>query len=313
MDLAVVICAHDTSRWPRLRDAVGSVLRQTLPAREVIVVIDHNAALEQMADAELEGVRVVGNVEAPGLGGGRNTGLRFTDASVVAFLDDDAVADGRWLETLAVEYEDPAVAGVGGSIQPSWESQRPSWFPDEFAWVIGCTHSGMPSARAEVRNLIGCNMSFRRDVLEAIDRFRLGYGCDETDLCIRIHQRWPDKKLIYVPDASVLHSVPPDKAALGRFLSRCFFEGGSKAVLSWLVGSADGLSSERRYTARTLPAAFVRELRAFGLARDPAHLARASVLVAGLSATTVGYLAARVRPAPAACARGWTEDTRSAA
>ena len=62
--------------------------------------------------------------------------------------------------------------------------------PREFNWVVGCTHRGMPSTTAPVRNLIGCNMSFRREVFSRIGGFRdqIGRvgarpsGCDETEL-----------------------------------------------------------------------------------------------------------------------------------
>ena len=49
---------------------------------------------------------------------------------------------------------------------------------------------------SEVRNLIGCNMSFRRDLVEAAGRFRLGYSCDETDLCIRLSVLRPNSRLL---------------------------------------------------------------------------------------------------------------------
>jgi glucosyl-dolichyl phosphate glucuronosyltransferase len=303
---SVVICAHDGKRWNDLRAAVRSVRQQTLRAHEVVVVVDRNRPLLERAQAELEDVIVVENSETPGLGGARNSGIAASTAPLVAFLDDDAVASPSWLEHLAEPYADVDVAGVGGAIEPRWEVGRPAWFPMEFDWVVGCTYRGMPDTQAEVRNLIGCNMSYRREVLEALGRFRLGYGCDETELCIRLRQQWPEKKLIYAPDASVSHFVPRSRTRLSRFLWRCYFEGGSKAVVSRLVGSQQGLASERHYVRRTLPPGVLGGLKLFVHDRDASGVFRAAVIVLGFLATCAGYVRARLSLTESARRRGWS-------
>ena len=302
---AVVICAHDSRRWGELEAAVAAVQGQTLRPEEVVVVVDRNDEMFSRARAAFRGVRVVPNDEHPGLGGARNSGIAASSAPLVAFIDDDAVATARWLEILAVPYEDSAVAGVGGSIAPRWEAGRPAWFPEEFDWVVGCTHRGMPSDTREVRNLIGCNMSYRRDILEALGGFRLGYGCDETELCIRLRQRWPHKKLMYVPEASVAHSVPASRSTFARFLSRCYFEGGSKAVVASLVGRERGLESERAYTLRILPPAVGAGVTGLFRDGDRSAIQRSGAIVAGFIATAVGYAHGRLSLDDAATRRGW--------
>jgi GT2 family glycosyltransferase len=306
--IAVVICAHDSRRWADLQAAVRAVRRQTLAAEQVIVVVDGNDELFHRARAELNGSVVVENDHHPGLGGARNSGIAAATAPVVAFVDDDAVVSERWLELLSAPYDDPEVGGVGGSIQPRWESGRPSWFPEEFDWVVGCTYRGMPEQTHEVRNLIGCNMSYRREILVALGGFRLGYGCDETELCIRLRQRWPEKKLVYVPDAAASHYVPASRATFSRFLSRCFFEGGSKAVVAHLVGRDRGLSSERAYALRTLPRAVTEGIAGLVRKGDRSGVARSSAIVLGFLATAAGYAKGRLSITESAQRRGWTGD-----
>ena len=302
---AVVICAHDSRRWAHLQAAVGSVQRQTLRPHEIVVVVDGNDELFRYAAAELDGVHVVKNHDQPGLGGARNSGISASTSPLIAFLDDDALATDRWLELLSAAYADSDVAGVGGAIEPRWERGRPAWFPPEFDWVVGCTYRGMPERTTEVRNLIGCNMSYRRDVLEALKGFRLGYGCDETELCIRLRQRWPNKKLVYVPDAVASHHVPASRATFGRFLARCFFEGGSKAVVAHLVGRDRGLASERAYALRTLPLAVSGGANAFIRDGDRSGLPRAGAVVLGFLATAAGYLRGSFSVEESAQRRGW--------
>ena len=78
--------------------------------------------------------------------------------------------------TLSLAYQDANIMGAGGLIQPMWAQQKPAWFPEEFNWVVGCSYRGLPENTAPVRNLIGCNMSYLRIVIEQLGGFRNGIG-----------------------------------------------------------------------------------------------------------------------------------------
>ncbi|MFL5516501.1 MAG: glycosyltransferase family 2 protein, partial [Gemmatimonadales bacterium] len=202
-DVSVVICAYTADRWDHLLAAVESVRCQSAPPAEIIVVIDHNPGLFERARAHLADALVVENQEPRGLGGARNSGVAVANGAVIAFLDDDAIAAPDWLEQLTAAYDRADVVGIGGSTEPAWLGARPPWFPEEFNWVVGCSYRGMPRTAAPVRNLHGCNMSFRRQVFEAVGGFRLGYGCDETEFCIRIQRHSPQGILLHQPGARV--------------------------------------------------------------------------------------------------------------
>ncbi len=307
VDISVVVCAYDERRWEQIQAALQSVREQSVPPREVVVVVDHNPSLLERLRPQGT-AKVVPNAHAPGLAGTRNSGLAAASGTVVAFLDDDAVASPRWLEMLRDAYRDDQVAAVGGSAEPLWQTARPAWFPREFDWVIGCSYLGMPEQEQEVRNLFGCNMSYRRALVEEIGGFRIGYSCDETELCIRIGQRWPEKKILYLPEAKIGHNVPADRTRFRRFLKRCYFEGGSKRVVAALVGRSHGLATEVDYTRTVLPRAVAQGLGDLVRRRDPAGAARAAAVVAGLASTGAGYLVASLFTARAARRRGWTGD-----
>jgi glycosyltransferase involved in cell wall biosynthesis len=301
---SVVICAFADERWDALVAAVASVQRQTAPAREVIVVADHNEALLERARRELRDVTVVANDNARGLSGARNTGVALASGDVVAFLDDDAAAAPDWLEHLAAAYADESVLGVGGAIEARWLEGRPRSFPAEFEWVVGCTYAGMPTTASPVRNLIGANMSLRRDVLARAGGFRSDMGrigrrplgCEETELCIRAARLIPGGVFLYEPRARVAHLVPASRTTWRYFRSRCYSEGLSKARVAALSGRADGLSSERAYATRTLPSGVARGL-ADARRGDVAGLARASAIAFGLAMTAAGYCAGATRGA----------------
>jgi len=295
--MSVVICAHTARRFADTCAAVQSVREQSLPSHEIILVVDHNPSLFGSLAAELPDVTVIENREAPGLSGAKNTGVAAAGADVVAFLDDDAVADPDWLKFLADSYGDPAVAGVGGLTLPSWQHPQPRWFPHEFYWVVGCTYRGMPEFRAPVRNLLGGNASFRREVFAVVGGFKTGLGrsrsarplgCEETEFCIRLNRSMPDAVLLFDNRATIWHRVPDERREFSYFWSRCYAEGLSKAVVTASVGMQHGLSSERRYTTRTLPVGVAHGVRD-ALRGDPSGWGRAGAIVSGLAATVAGY------------------------
>jgi O-antigen biosynthesis protein len=299
---AVVICAYTQRRWAEIGRAVRSVMAQETRPEQVLLVVDHNELLLHRARVAFPEVTVVPSAGPPGLSGARNTAIGHVRADVLAFLDDDAEAEPDWLTRLLAHYDSPAVLAVGGRAIPTWEHARPPWLPPEFDWVVGCSFTGQPSEAAPVRNLIGCNMSFRRTALERTAGFdpalgRVGkvpVGCEETELCIRVGRQNPGAVVLYEPAARVRHRVTADRATWRYFRRRCLAEGRSKAVVTRLAGAQAGLSSEREYTRRVLPAGVRRELRDTGRGDHGAAL-RAGAIVAGLAFTASAYLTARVR------------------
>ncbi|MFL6095795.1 MAG: glycosyltransferase family 2 protein, partial [Blastococcus sp.] len=268
--LTVVICAYTSERWRNIRAAVGSLRAQTVPIHQVVLVIDHNPDLLEASRAEFPDVLVVANTGAQGLSGARNTGVAAATGDVVAFLDDDAVADRGWADALLAAYDDATVVGVGGGVLPAWEAPRPAWFPDEFLWVVGCSYTGQPTERAEVRNPIGANMSFLRSVFEKVGGFdpvmgRLGKdaaGCEETEFSIRARRSAPGARILLEPAAVCRHTVTPERVTRGYFRRRCRAEGRSKALVSSLTGADAALETERRYVRETLPRGIARGLAA---------------------------------------------------
>src|ERR1700748_289223 len=74
LGISVVICAHTQKRFRETCAAVASVQAQSLPAQEIILVVDHNPELQASLAEALPDVTVLANREARGLSGGKNTG-----------------------------------------------------------------------------------------------------------------------------------------------------------------------------------------------------------------------------------------------
>ncbi len=302
LSLTVVICAYTLERWDDIGRAVDSVHRQTRPPDEVLLVCDHNPELLDRASKAFAGIRVLANTGPRGLSGARNTGVAAAAGDVVAFLDDDAAAEPDWVERLLDAYADESVIGVGGSVEPAWQVPRPAWFPDEFLWVVGCSYEGQPRTRAEIRNPIGANMSFRRNVFRAVGGFtpdigrvtKDAAGCEETEFSIRARNSRSGTRILLEPAARCRHTVTPERVTRRYFRRRCRAEGRSKALVSQLAGAGLALSSERTYVQRTLPRGIARGLGEW-VTGDRAGGARAWAILEGTTLTTASYLVARLR------------------
>ncbi|NNN20213.1 MAG: glycosyltransferase, partial [Acidimicrobiaceae bacterium] len=101
-------------------------------------------------------------------------------------------------------------------------------------------------------------------------------------------------KVNYDPQIVVNHMVNAERTMVTYFLRRCWFEGRSKAYVSALVGSRDGISQERTYLIRTLPRGIVRGLSQMILNGDWGGGARAGFMLIGLFITIAGYLTGRL-------------------
>jgi GT2 family glycosyltransferase len=314
LSVAVVVCAYTMDRWDDLAASLRSAAAQSPAPDELLLVVDHNEQLAERALGELApaitSLRVIANTRKKGLSGARNTALLHVSSDVVAFLDDDARADGDWLATLTVPYENRSVMAVGGSAVPRWPSgrDRPVTLPSaagpargELDWVVGCTYHGLPERPAPVRNLMGSNMSFRRSVFVTVGGFsenlgRVGktpLGCEETELCIRARKAFPASQIVFVPGAVVHHRVSADRLTWSYLRHRCFAEGLSKAAVTLMQGADQALDTERRYATRVLPAGVFRELASVlrpTTGRRSHHLQSAGAIVLGLAWTTLGYL-----------------------
>jgi GT2 family glycosyltransferase len=287
----------------RLQDtiaAVNSLLVQSYPNVEIIISVDHNEELFEVLKARFfQRVCLAFNNSVRGLSDTRNAGILKATGDIIAFMDDDGIADRNWLNALVLNYESPDVIAVGGKIVPVWEKDRPWWFPEELDWIVGCTYKGHPQKKTEVRNLIGCNMSFRREVFDRIGNFkptigRLGkvpLAGEEMEYCVRLQEMYPSRKLLFDPEAVVYHKVDKEREGLKYILKRSYGEGVSKSIINKSIDKRKALSTENIY----LKYLFLKSIpwylgKSFLLKNPVQNTSRALVISTAIMVTGLGYL-----------------------
>jgi GT2 family glycosyltransferase len=296
LPVTVVIACHDERRWLSLLESIDSAQSQVPQAAEVTVVVDHCPTLFNRLRRHDSLLTVVENRHERGASGARNSGAERATTPYIAFLDDDAVAHPGWLANLIGPMSRESVVGTGGLVRPAWSAHRPLWFPDEFAWVVGASHTGLPTVAAPVRNVWAENMAVKREAFEQVGGFRVGFGKvgersrpEDTDLCIRMTSVRPGACFMYVPSAIVDHKVPADRMTYQFFLRRCYSEGRGKVELSGHLGEDQDLGMENEWLRRTVPRGIWNSLtRPSPHERRREGVQRSAAMLSGVGAAAVG-------------------------
>lgn len=300
MKVSVIICTYSTERLQDTITAVNSLLVQSYPNVEIIISVDHNEELFEILKEQFsKRVYLAFNYSVRGLSDTRNAGVLKATGDIIAFMDDDGVADRNWVKTLVSNYESPDAIAVGGKLVPVWEKERPWWFPEELDWIVGCTYKGHPQEKTEVRNLIGCNMSFRREVFDYVGYFkpdigRLGkvpLGGEEMEYCIRVQNAFPKGKIIYEPEAIVYHKVAKHRESINYIIKRSYGEGISKSFIRQAANMSISLSSENKYLKFLLFKSIPYYLGKSILLESPLHnVSKALMISLAIASTGLGYI-----------------------
>lgn len=253
--VSVILCTYSPDMYDHFLDAANSVLEQSYGNVEFVIVIDGNPAVAERVESDYgdyEDVRILNKETNSGLLVCRNEGAELAAGDIVAFIDDDAVADVDWLSELVDTFRTCDALAAGGRMTPEWVAGKPEFLPEEFYWIIGVTHRGFPDTPTEVRNTFGSNLAFRRDIFLALDGFNPDIGGrqgeknlqgGETELCSRLRSEY-GHGVMYNPEAMVAHKVFAYRTNLRWQLNRAFWQGYSKRAMESLISGAGGVESE---------------------------------------------------------------------
>lgn len=249
-ELSVIVCTRN--RAAKLSRLLASLVRQRRlhEVRWEIVVVDN--ASSDATRAVVHGWTAVGAVpirylfeSRVGLCVARNRGVRATAAPLLAFTDDDVVADSEWLVELLGAHRTGCCDVVGGRIRVAGAEPLPSWLDRSLLGCLGELDLGDEPVPFDGRQTypFGANMLFRRERLERAGGFderlgRVGEGRrwrevikgEEQVLVARILRA--GGRAMYAPGAVVEHRVERCHLLRSHFRRLYFAAGYQEIVLA---------------------------------------------------------------------------------
>jgi glycosyltransferase involved in cell wall biosynthesis len=252
--ISAIICTHNRADYLGL--AIDSLLAQDYDDFDVIVVDNAStdgtrAVVEARLGTEL-GQRLTYIYEATlGLSQARNRGAQDSQGAIIAYLDDDAIAQPSWLSELMAAYAvNDKLAIAGGKVTLIWpeDHHQPSWLSGDLMSGLGAYDLGRELKLIEKPGQTprGVNYSLRRSFLDAVGGFNLHLGRVGNQLLsneelymteLALDRGW---EVAYLPKALVAHHVSVERMQRDWFLKRSWWQGVSESYREQLAGRAQG-------------------------------------------------------------------------
>lgn len=227
--------------------AVQSLLAQESKQPYEVLVVDNNSTddtqdrIQRLREHAPRTLRYLFE-KHQGASLARNAGIRAARGDILAFIDDDAVAQPGWLDALAETYQmRPDAWCVGGKIVLDLPEDLPVWFdvgsPDLLSY-LGRLDLGTATIERHYPNYLhGANFSVRRDALDRVGLFdpalgpagRSRFESEEIELCWRMQEA--GGRVYYCGGAVVTHSVPDARLSKRYFRRRAHWSGRTWALL----------------------------------------------------------------------------------
>jgi GT2 family glycosyltransferase len=305
MNISVVIATYNRAT---LLGATLEQLRQQPyePGDEVIVV--DNGSTDGTPDVVARAasgfpVPLHYRLEAtPGKTPALNTGVASATGDILALTDDDVLVAPDWIPTIRQVFENPALALVGGRVDPNWERPAPRWLRIEqhggygpMSSPLALLHYG-DAQELGARTAVGANMMVRRTVLHALGGFAPHLGrLRGTLLCGEDHEFCQRAvaagyRCEYRPEVRVRHWVPAERTQLRYHLRWFFWSGVTHALLKNTEATRGGdASALPSYLLRRLVSAPVTAVAHALTGRTAEAAARAMD-----AAFAIGYIRQRI-------------------
>jgi len=246
LDATVLICTYNRANL--LGETLDAIAKLRTTLAWDVVVVDNNSTDDTRAVVESRQAHYPVKLrylfeKRQGNSFALNTGIASTNATIVAFTDDDVRVSEEWLQAgCAPMLSNPAIDYTGGPVHPIWDAPPPAWVdqtrPDLWG-TLAILDYGPSSFIFEERQRVplGANMAVRRAVFDRVGNFDTNLGRVRNSLRGQAQaeffcrSRNAGVRGLYVPAMAVEHHVPGPRLTRRYFRRWWFMKGQGRYCL----------------------------------------------------------------------------------
>lgn len=197
------------------------------PAEQLEVIVVENGSGDDSAARlreALPGVRLIESTENTGFAGGCNLGVRESTGEFVAFLNNDAKPDPRWVAAAVDRFGTSSAIGAVASRVLDWDGELVDYIGSAMTWFgMGykpLTAQPVPSTPDRARDVLfgtGSAMFVRRDVFDAVGGFDELFFMFFEDVDFGWRLNLAGWRFAYEPASIAYHKHHASMSAFGHF------------------------------------------------------------------------------------------------
>lgn len=239
--ISVIICTYNRSDYLEL--ALRSLVKQENCTDFEVIIVDNNSTDSTKDICKKFIDRDDWNYffeKSQGLSFARNRGIKEAKGEILAFLDDDAIANSNWIANIYSFFKNHPNADVlAGRVRLIEEKPIPTWVSKEMATITFAQldYSDKTEIMPYPSGPVGANAIYRRKVFTDHNiRFPTNLGRvgnkllsgEESEVLYHIHRA--GLHVYYSPEVEVKHHASKDRIAFKYVLKRLYWEGRSRAI-----------------------------------------------------------------------------------
>ncbi len=207
--------------------AIRHLQEQDWPQERLEIVVVENASGDDSAarlKAEATGITLIESAENLGFAGGCNLGVRKSRGEYVAFLNNDARPDSRWIAAAVARFETSARIGAVASRVLDWEGEKVDFIGAALTWYgMGykpLTGEPVPSVPDTVHDVLfgtGAAMFVRRSVYDQLGGFDERYFMFFEDVDLGWRLNLAGYRYVYEPESLAFHKHHASMSKFGAF------------------------------------------------------------------------------------------------
>ncbi|MBT3989933.1 MAG: glycosyltransferase family 2 protein [Rhodospirillaceae bacterium] len=238
MNISVTITT--VNRADRLVSGLEALLAQDFPKSDFEVIVADNGSTDPTKDvcddyaSKFENFTYLYDAR-PGQMVGWHRALKIAQGDITCFIDDDVSPDSSWLAGVAGAYRDSEVGLATGPIKLHYETPPPDWIQHMIIGEPGAQTLpafGLLDSGSEVKEIPGnfvwgTNFTVRKSCLLEVQGF---HPCAMPGRLLKFHGDGEvhvgrsvealGHRVLYHPEASVVHHIPTARLTLGAIKSK---------------------------------------------------------------------------------------------